>query len=414
MDALKDNSFRKNFIWNVIGSSCNAFNSLFFMVIVTRINGMSDSGVFTLAFSLACLLCIIGGYEGRVFQVTDIKSEFNDKEYIIHRFITTAIMMFVAFSYTIIMGYSSEKLIITILLCSMKALEVMADVFYGILQKNNKLYKVGYSLTIKSICSVLGFLLFDLITKNFMLSCLILVIVWLLVFILYDIPQALKYINRDQQIRIKKICGIFKSGFFAFSILFLSMYLINAPKYALDGKVIEELQAVYGIILMPATIISLCAQYLLQPFLPKLSNAYKHGDKLAFKKIILFIFGVILMIGIFALLCCYLFGIPVLNIIYGVNLNNYLLHLLIIIVGAILYSLGTLFSTALTTIRKTFIQFIIYSISSLFALLISTILINNNGLFGATLAYFSIMLVQFILYCICYSFIINKIKFKKY
>lgn len=43
------------------------------MMVVTRINGLANSGVFTLAFSLACLLCLIGGYEGRVYQVTDVK-----------------------------------------------------------------------------------------------------------------------------------------------------------------------------------------------------------------------------------------------------------------------------------------------------------------------------------------------------
>ena len=49
------NNTKKNVIWNMIGTTANAFNSLFFMIIVTRINGLKDSGIFTLAFSLACL-----------------------------------------------------------------------------------------------------------------------------------------------------------------------------------------------------------------------------------------------------------------------------------------------------------------------------------------------------------------------
>ena len=76
------NNTKKNVIWNMIGTTANAFNSLFFMIIVTRINGLKDSGVFTLAFSLACLFCFIGNYEGRVFQVTDVKQDFSNKEYI--------------------------------------------------------------------------------------------------------------------------------------------------------------------------------------------------------------------------------------------------------------------------------------------------------------------------------------------
>ncbi|WP_294561628.1 hypothetical protein [uncultured Traorella sp.] len=413
MKYINDLNFRKNFLWNVVGTSLNAFNSLFFMIIVTRINGLNDSGIFTLAFSLACLLCIIGGYEGRVFQVTDIKKEFNDKEYIIHRFLTTILMMIIAFLYTRLQNYNFEKTLITLLLCLMKGLEVIADVFYGILQKNNYLYKVGISLTIKSIFSVICFFVIDKTTNSLILSCLTLVIVWLIILIVYDIVNSVILIDKKEKINKKNILLLFKSGFFAFSILFLSMYLINAPKYALDGRVTEELQAVFGIILMPATVISLCAQYLLQPFLAKMSDSYKKGNRNMFKKVVNLILIIIILIGVFAFGACWVIGIPILNIIYNVKLDGYRTHLLIIIIGAVLYSLGTLYSTALTTIRKTFIQFIIYVSSSIFGLIISIILIEKYALLGAALAYFSIMVFQFILYILYYHLVINKVAFLK-
>ena len=69
---------KKNVIWNAIGTTFNSFNSLFFMIIVTRMNGIDQSGVFTMAFSLACLFCIFAGYEGRVYQVTDVNADFSD------------------------------------------------------------------------------------------------------------------------------------------------------------------------------------------------------------------------------------------------------------------------------------------------------------------------------------------------
>ena len=36
----------KNVIWNRIGASLTAFTSLFFAIIVTRINGTNDAGIF--------------------------------------------------------------------------------------------------------------------------------------------------------------------------------------------------------------------------------------------------------------------------------------------------------------------------------------------------------------------------------
>ena len=51
----------------MLGTTFNTFNSLFFMMIVTRVNGLEDSGVFTLAVYFTCLFCLIGGYEGGVY-----------------------------------------------------------------------------------------------------------------------------------------------------------------------------------------------------------------------------------------------------------------------------------------------------------------------------------------------------------
>lgn len=46
-------NLRKNFTWNLVGSTAWAFVSLFYMMIVTRINGIDDAGIFSFAFSTA-------------------------------------------------------------------------------------------------------------------------------------------------------------------------------------------------------------------------------------------------------------------------------------------------------------------------------------------------------------------------
>ena len=69
---------KKNFLWNTIGSGFNSFNSLFFMIIVTRINGIKDAGIFSLCFATASMLYIIAIYSGRTYQITetDKKAKF--------------------------------------------------------------------------------------------------------------------------------------------------------------------------------------------------------------------------------------------------------------------------------------------------------------------------------------------------
>ena len=64
------NNLKKNFILNSIGSTIYAFTSLFFLIIVTRINDINEAGIFTFAFSNACLLQVICTYSVLSFQVT--------------------------------------------------------------------------------------------------------------------------------------------------------------------------------------------------------------------------------------------------------------------------------------------------------------------------------------------------------
>ena len=51
----QNKQFRKNFIWNTLGTGLNAFNSLFFMIAVTRLNGIDDAGIFSIEAVLTAM-----------------------------------------------------------------------------------------------------------------------------------------------------------------------------------------------------------------------------------------------------------------------------------------------------------------------------------------------------------------------
>ena len=115
--------FRKNFIWNVLGTGLNAFNSLFFMIIVTRLNGVDQAGIFTIAFSTACIIYFVGVYAGRIYQVTELNKEITDKEFIVNRSISTILMLILVILFSVIRGYNLYKSTMFLLLTLYKALE---------------------------------------------------------------------------------------------------------------------------------------------------------------------------------------------------------------------------------------------------------------------------------------------------
>ena len=394
----KDTQFKKNFIWNTIGNTLSAFNSLFFMIIATRINGLNDAGIFTLAFSTACILFAVGIYAGRVYQVTELDKKISDKDFIINRTISCLTMIILLLCFCFIKRYDFTKTTIFLLLTLYKAFDAFSDVIYGILQKNDKLEIVGKSLSIKSILSLFAFLVFDLIFKNIIIASLSVVLVYLIVLIVYDYRNAYKYINFETKINIKNVLNIFKNGFFVFAISFLGMYVVNAPKYSIDNFLENDILTIFGIIVMPATIMSLVAQFLIHPYLNEMLRLYEEKDENKFKKLVLKIILMIIVFGIFATIIGFLIGTQVLGFIYGIDLSTYKIQLAVIIISATLYTIGTVCSSVLTTFRDTFSQFIIYVIVTLIAYISSNLCTKYFEFDGAIFAYALIMFAQSLLY----------------
>lgn len=405
---MVSNSFKKNFIWNVIGTTLNSFNSMFFMIAITRINGEDEAGIYTLLFAVACLLYNIGIYYGRTFQVTDQSKEVSDTEYVIHRSITCGIMLVVGVVYCLFKGLNFYRFALTMALTLMKCLEAWSDILYGIEQKNDELYKSGISYSIKAIGSLVGIIVVDAITHNLVLSFLIVDVFCAIITIAYDIPSTKKYLKKKYDMH--NVMMLFKTGFFAFAFFFLSVFYSNATKYALDGRVTSAEQAKYSIILMPATLISLCAVYLLQPYINQLSTMYSKNDKQSFratsKKIAVGIIG----IGVLAIIVACTFAIPVLNLIYAVDLNAYKTPLLIIVIGAIFSALNSILSTALTVFRNMKVQFYIYLAVSISIYFITCLFVDDFGILGASISYLIGILLQVGMYYIAYRKELSKWK----
>lgn len=406
---MKENiQFRKNFIWNTIGTGFNAFNSLFFMIIVTRINGVDEAGIFTLAFSTATILYSIGIYAGRIYQVTELDEKISDKDFVVSRIITCILMIILILGFCLFRGYEIDKTIIFLLLTIYKMLEAFSDVIYGILQKHDDLDIVGKSLFLKSLLSILVFLVLNLITKNVIISIIAMIIICSVIIVIYDFRKAYSYIDFSKKVKMKNVWDIFRKGFFIFAISFLGMYVLNAPKYAIDTYLTSDYQTIFGIIVMPATVIGLVAQFLIYPYLNKIVELYKNKDIINLKRLLLKIILFVVAFGIVATLLGYFVGTQILGLIYGIDLSMYKIGLAVIIISATLYTIGTICSSILTTVRETFSQFVIYLIVAIFALILSNLFTRALEIKGAIIAYFLIMAIQSLAY-----FAYTKIKLEK-
>ena len=219
-------------------------------------------------------------------------------------------------------------------------------------------------------------------------------------------------IDKNTKVSKQNVLSILKTEFFVFINSFAGIYILNAPKYAIDSFLTEDIQAIYGYIMMPATVMTLFTQFIVMPVLGNLKSLYEKKDFKAFNNLTFKIKLIVIAFGGFAVGAAYLLGPEFLGLIYGVELLAYRMNLCVIIGSYIFYAISYVNLVTLTTIRHTFVQFVIYMISIIIAFIGSNILVKKFGIDGATFSCTITLAIQFLMYSIVTKIIMYKEKKK--
>ena len=119
MDAIvrnlqkTNNIERSTYIWNAISATMLAMQSPIILAVMTRTNGTSDAGIFSIAIAIANLMMYVGQYGLRRFQASDVNEQFSFEEYHGMRVLTCAVLVAASLGYCVFAqtfkGYSSPK-----------------------------------------------------------------------------------------------------------------------------------------------------------------------------------------------------------------------------------------------------------------------------------------------------------------
>ena len=396
---------KRDFIWNLIGTSINSFNSLFFMIVINHINLKSEAGVFTYAYSLICLFFILATFYNRVYQISK-SDKFSSKDFILYRVLSSIFTVIIVFLFSIINGYNLFKLSVIMLICLFRMIEAISDAVYGVLQYKGYLYKSGISLSLKGLIGIIGFTLVDYFTKSITLALVSLIILNLAFFYFYDYKNVKEYLSGKAS--FNNILLILKETLPIFIYSFLAMYVANICKYMLDYFDTEEAQNIFGIIFMPSTVIGLCSAYIVVPIITSLNDLLKSKKYKEFNKLVSKMMIILVGVGVVAIIAAYVLGIPVLNVLYGMDLSNYKNLLLLVLVGATFYTLANVYSQVLVLLNVHKMQTLIYVVMSIVSTIICYFLISSYKLSGSVYSYVIFMFILLILYLILYFYTLIK------
>ena len=395
---------KSEFIWNSIGSLVASMLNAVLLLFCTRINGTDIAGMFSISFATSVILNAIGDYGIRIYQVTDTDRKYKFGEYIALRAVVVTIMVIISVAFTIISGYDKIKLLVTILLVLFRVIDNLSETYQGEFQVHGRLDLGGKSVVIRNGIAMIMFLIADLITKDILISCTVLFLTNLLIFILFDL-KLIKNYNNDKIIFTKDIIiSMLKECFPVFLSTILSLYITNAVKYAIDNVSTYEMQTYYNIIYLPTFTINLASIFIIKPMLKVLGDIWNQKKYKEMLKIITKVSLLIILVTLFVEIVCFTIGTQILSIIYGVELNQYRLDLCLLVLSGGLYALTVLFLYILTTMREQTKSTIGYIITSIFALFVPQLLVEKLNMLGASLSNICITFLLLILLIIPFIF----------
>ncbi|MCI9313526.1 MAG: lipopolysaccharide biosynthesis protein [Lachnospiraceae bacterium] len=405
-----DNPRRKDYVWNTAAGLINAAEAVVMSMIVTRMTGLSDAGMLTMAFAVGNLMLPIGKFGVRNFQVTDVEHKFSLFTYIMTRLATVIVMVISVCGYlgyaASRLGYSSDKIGVVFAVCMIYAVEALEDVIWGYYQQRNRLYAGAGMFCVRWTGILLFFpvaLYISRSLKDTLLWCMILSAVIFLILLRVSYPRICRREDRfsemsGNRIDFRQIGRLLKAVLPLFGISFLALYENNMPKYSIDAYMTDEIQACYGFVAMPVFVIGLLNNFIYQPSLVPMAVEWEQGQVVKFRKRI---GRQIMIIGALAGVCmtgAYLLGIPVLSLLYNTDLTGYKRELMILLLASAFLAASGYQSVVLTIMRCQKALLLPHCITAVLATVSLPRAVAGFGTMGAASCYMVLMALLCFMY----------------
>lgn len=417
MDTSQISQYKSNYLWNLLGSVSSALISTLLLLIASRELGATQSDIFSIVYSISQQLIIIGLFQVRNYQATDVSGRISFTDYFFLRIITILLMLLSASVFLFFQKYSLEKTLIYIFIILYRACDAFSDVYQGQLQQNRRSDLAGKILFFRSIIAIVNFFIILKITESLVITSFGIFLVNALLTFILDIP-----ILRESRITgpikldkntVSSTFLILKQCFPLFLNGFIITYIFTEPKLVIDQLLSRDIfasgmQRNFNILFMPTFILNLLF-IILRPMITELSYDWENKKFDIFNKKVKNISKVLLFFGIITIIFSYFVGTFLLSFVFGVDLNSYSIELVVLILAGLFNVFATMIDNLMTIFRRQKLLLPVYIITFIFSKILNYPMIFSFGISGAAISFLISMVIYFVLSIIIYFYSFQKL-----
>ena len=179
--------YRKQAAINSVGSIVLMFGQWLISVLIVRMSGYEDAGIFSLAMTVSNVFSFFANYGLRNYQVSDVAGRYTQGQYILTRLLTSVASVVGCGAYLLVAGgYSAVERWAILLYLLYSNVNVISDTLLGSLQLHDRLYINGYSNTMRGAVCFAAFVGSYLGGHNLLVSLGIMALATLLLTAAYD------------------------------------------------------------------------------------------------------------------------------------------------------------------------------------------------------------------------------------
>lgn len=402
MPKNKNITLRRNFSWTFIGNLIYSGCQWGMLVVLAKLGNPEMVGTFTLGLAVTAPVMMFSNLQLRDIQTTDAKNHYLFNDYLGLRLITTGLALPIILWITLATGYKGETAIVIILIGFAKGLESISDVFYGLLQKHEKMDRMAISVMMKGPLSLLMLSIGTYISGSIIWGVVGLVIAWACILLIWDIPSYRWLINKftsegeipdsleGRTAKPRWQLGTIRKLIWLSLPLGLVMMLIslnaNIPRYFLEHSLGKKELGVFAALAYLIVAGNMVVSALGSAARPRLAKYYAGANVSAYQKLLFQLVAIACLLGLSGILVAWVAGGQILTIVYQPEYAKYTELLIWLMVTAGIGYVSSFLGEGMTAARYFRTQIPLFIVVTSTSAIASFWFIPKNGLKGAAIA----------------------------
>ena len=395
-------SLRANFSWTFVGNSLFAACQWGMLIVLAKFGSPALVGQFALASAITVPILMLSNMQLRDIQATDARIEYSFGDYVGLRLISTLVALMVILGAIPLLGYQGETALIVAAFGLFKAVEAISDVIFGLLQQQERMDRIAQSLMLKGILSLIALGSGVLLTGSLLWGILGLTLVWILVITLFD-RRSVALILGARGVKIalpeprwewRTLWSLLQLALPLGIVMMLIALATSIPRFFVERYLGSHILGIFAALTYLQVAGMTVVSALGQSALPRLSQYYTTGERVAFIQLLLRMVGVGLLLGGGGVLLAITAGPLLLTLIYQAEYAAHADFFVWVMVASAIGYLSWLAGEGVKAARYLRIQVLLFAIQVIVLTGMCVWLIPTLGLMGVAIVMITAALIH--------------------